>query len=104
MKDRKGVAYCNDVITVDPEDDLRRVGPVARVSKEFRETMAKRTSVERVNSRLKEARRLNDHCFRGIEKVTTHCLLSVLTMQAVAVAQARAGELGTIRQCLRKVA
>ena len=41
------------------------------------------------------------HCYRGIEKVELHCLLSVLTLQAKAVVQIEAGN--NLRQCLRKV-
>ncbi len=100
----KDTPYCNYVITVKPEDDLRKVGPVARVSPQWKELFSKRTSVERVNSRLKETRRLRRFCFRRIKKVTAHCLMSVLTMQASAVAQARAGNVCELRQCLRKVA
>ncbi len=96
--------YCDYVITVRPEDDLRKIGLVARISPEWKELFSKRTSVERVNSRLKETRRLRKFCFRGIRKVTAHCLMSVLAMQASAVAQARAGNVYDLRQCLRKVA
>jgi hypothetical protein len=104
LRDREGTLYCEYVITVRPEDDLRKIGPVARVSAQWKELFSRRSAVERVNSRLKETRRLQDFCFRRIWKVTTHCLLSVLTMQAAAVAQARAGELEGVRQCLRKLA
>jgi hypothetical protein len=96
--------YCNYVITVKPEDDLRKIGLVARTSPEWKKLFSKRTSVERVNSRLKETRRLRKFCFRRIRKVTIHCLMSVLTMQATAVYQARAGNVYELRQCLRKVA
>lgn len=104
LQNCKGVHYCDDVVTIPPEDDLRRVGPVARVSKEYKTLYNKRSSVERVNSRLKETRRLEDFRFSRIKKVTIHCLLSVLTMQAAAVAHVRAGQLENLRQCVRKVA
>ncbi len=38
---------------------------------------------------------------RGLAKIETHCLLSILTMQAKALIQALAGE--QLRLCLRKV-
>jgi IS5 family transposase len=100
----EGVRYCEYGIRVQPEDDLRKVGPVARISPQWKELFSRRSAVERVNSRLKETRRLQDFCFRRLRKVTAHCLLSVLTLQACAVAQARVGELEGVRQCLRKVA
>jgi IS5 family transposase len=104
LKGGQGRRYCDYVITVQPEDDLRKIGKVARVSAQWKELFSRRSAVERVNSRLKETRRLQAFCFRRIWKVTAHCLRSVLTMQAAAVAQARVGELEGVRQCLRKVA
>ena len=104
LKDSDGALYCDYIIRVQPQDDLRKIGLVARVSPQWKTLFARRSSVERVNSRLKETRRLQDYCFRGIRKVSVHCLMSVLTMQASAVAQARVGEMEGLRQCLRKVA
>ena len=46
----------------------------------------RRTSVERVLGRLKGHRKLNSIRVRGIQKVTVHCLLSVIVMQAQAIA------------------
>ena len=46
----------------------------------------RRTSVERVFGRLKGHRKLNYVRVRGIEKVTTHCLVALITMQAQAIA------------------
>ena len=65
---------------------------------------AQRSSVERVNSRLKECRRLERHCFRGLATVTTHALMSVAVMQATALAHLIAGDFAEIRWLLRKVA
>lgn len=66
--------------------------------------LGKRPSVERVNSRLKECRRLERHCFRGLAKVTTHALLSVAVMQATALAHLIASDFAEMRWSLRKVA
>ena len=63
-----------------------------------------RSSVERVNSRPKECRRLERHCFRGLAKVTTHALLSVAVMQATALAHLAAGDFATMRWSLGRVA
>ena len=71
-------------------------------SKEWKHYYARRTSVERVFGRLKETRRLERHCYRGLAKVELHYLLSVLTLQAKALVQAEASE--GLRDCLRKVA
>ncbi len=57
-----------------------------------------------MNSRLNECRRLEQHCFRGLAKVTTHALMSVAVMQATALAHLAAGDVATMRWSLRKVA
>ena len=49
----------------------------------------RRTSVERVFSRLKANRKLNSLRVRGINKVRVHCLLSVIVLQAHALASGR---------------
>ena len=73
-----------------------------RESREWKELYAGRTSVERAFGRLKEHRRLERHCCRGLPKITVHCMLSVLTLQAKALMQSEASE--GLRDCLRKVA
>lgn len=48
-------------------------------------------SLERVFGRLKRQRKLNSIRVRGIKKVTMHCTLAVLVLQAQAIAtQSRA--------------
>ncbi|MFC2058893.1 transposase [Chloroflexota bacterium] len=47
----------------------------------------RRTSVERVFSRLKGHRKLNYVRVRGIQKVTIHCLLSLIVIQSQALAK-----------------
>lgn len=82
------------------EQRIRDVIP--RWTEQWKLLYAKRTSVERYFGRVKEHRRLERHCYRGLAKVELHCLLSVLTAQAKAVVQIEAGD--DLRQCLRKVA
>ena len=48
----------------------------------------KRVSVERVFSRLKETRRLERHCLRGLAKISLHAMLSVLVLQGDALTKA----------------
>ena len=81
-----------------------RYAPFPYGSREWKAQYAQRSSVERVNSRLKECRRLERHCFRGLAKVTTQALLSVAVMQATAVAHLVAGDFATMRWSLRWVA
>ncbi|MCH7594736.1 MAG: transposase [Chloroflexi bacterium] len=85
-----------------PGSEYRTECAIPRDSKEWKRLYAMRTGIERLFGRAKETRRLERHCYRGIEKVELHCLLSVLTLQAKAVVQLEADE--SLRQCLRKVA
>jgi hypothetical protein len=65
--------------------DLRENGGIARDTDMWKQYYNKRTSVERVFSRLKEHRALDHVTHRGIEKVTLHCYLSTLAIIASAV-------------------
>lgn len=87
----------------DPEDK-RHFPPIPRGSAEWKALYATRQGVERCFSRLKQHRALDSHCRRGLRKVTLHALMSVLSMQAMAVVRAEAGELERVREVSRKVA
>jgi hypothetical protein len=89
---------------VKPVHDYRRFGyRIKRGTEEFTSIYRKRVAVERVNSRLKDKRRLDSHCFRGLDKMNLHCTLSVLSMNAMALAKIKAGKLDEIRTTARKV-
>lgn len=51
---------------------------------EWKALYKQRTAVERVNSRLKGQRSLNDITVRRLRKVTLHCYLSLIALQALA--------------------
>jgi hypothetical protein len=92
------------IIWIKPVHDYRRFGHrIKRGTDEFEKLYHKRVSVERVNSRLKDKRRLESHCLRGLEKIDLHCTLSVLTMNAMALSKIQAGRLDEIRFSTRKV-
>lgn len=91
-------------VWVRPVHDYRRFGyRVKRGTKQWEELYRKRSSIERTNSRLKQTRRLESHCFRGFDNVNIHSTLSVLVMQAVALARAKVGEMDEIRTCVRQI-
>ncbi len=69
-------------------------------TREWRSTYNKRVSVEHVFSRLKEHRRLNNITVRGKRKVTIHCYLSMMVVQAQALYLARNNQLSDIRRCV----
>ena len=76
---------------------------IPRDSEEWNALYSKRTSVERVNSKLKEHRRLNSHCHRGLGKVQLHCLMSVLSLLITALSEVNAGNIERARACTRKI-
>jgi hypothetical protein len=60
--------------------------------------------VERVFSRLKTYRKLDALRTRRLPKVWLHVAMSLLAMNAAAVAKVQADRLGELRACTRKVA
>jgi len=53
---------------------------------------------------LKESRRLERHCIRGLRKISLHATMSVLAFQATALVHVLAGEVEDMRWMVRKVA
>ena len=93
------------MIVEGPGENLRVLGgDTRRGSREWNEKYGKRWSVERVFKSLKESRRLDQHCIRGLQQITLHTLMSVLTYQANALAKILTGEQGSIRWQVRKIA
>jgi transposase/IS5 family transposase len=78
-------------------EDVRRHPPVPRESKKFQRLYKMRTSVERVNSRVKDLLGLNKITVRGIAKVTVRSALSILIMLATAVSMAKEHKYDQIR-------
>jgi hypothetical protein len=91
------------VTWIRPLWEYRKFCTIPRDSKEWNEIYSKRTSVERVNSKLKEHRRLNSHCHRGLNRVRLHCLMSVLSLAITALAAANANHIEEVRACTRKI-
>ncbi len=77
--------------------DPRRHPPVPRETKKWARLYRMRTAVERVNSRVKELLGLGAITLRGIGKVTTRAVLSLLVMLAAAVGMARQNRLSELR-------
>ena len=77
--------------------DPRRHPPVPRESKKFKRLYRLRTSIERVNSRVKGLLGLGQITLRGMAKVTVRSLLSLLVMLAAAVGMAQRNRLGELR-------
>ncbi len=85
-----------------PVHDYRRFGHrIAKFTDEWNNLYSQRTAIERVNSRLKYHRRLDSHCFRGLEKLRLHCGLAILSLLGGALAQARRYGSDAVRVCVR---
>ena len=104
LKDRKGVLYCQDVIWDKPPDDPRVFPPIKRGSDEWKRLYRLRQSVERHFKALKQSRRLEDHCVRGLPALTLHAAMSTLMFQATASHRLAVGEFERLRWQVRKVA
>ena len=87
-----------------PDGDLRLFGPLRRESEEWRSLYSMRQAVERVVKGLKESRRLERHCVRGLRQIGLHATMSVVAFQATALIHVRAGETEDMRWMVRKVA
>ncbi|MFC2015023.1 transposase [Chloroflexota bacterium] len=92
------------VAWIRPLWEYRKLCSIPRDSEEWNSIYSTRTAVERVNSKLKEHRRLNSHCHRGFEKIKLHCLMSVLSLITTALAEANENNLERVGACTRKIA
>jgi hypothetical protein len=92
------------VVWIRPFWEYRKFCSIPRDSDEWNEIYSKRSAIERVNSKLKEHRRLDSHCHRGLLKVKLHCLMSVLSLAITALAEINANRIDRVRACTRKIA
>ena len=99
-----GVRYCDTEYWQDPRENIRLFGAIRRDGPEWREFYAKRQAIERVFKSLKESRRLERHCIRGLRQVTLHALMSVLTFQATVLARLLDGVTDEMRWMVRRIA
>ena len=100
-----GIRHCDTAFAQDPTEYLRVLGgQTRRGSPEWDALYARRWSVERVFKSLKESRRLDEHCTRGLKQITLHALMATLTYQANALVKVLAGEQESMRWQVRKVA
>ena len=73
-------------------------------TKEWKAIYSRRSSVERLFGRLKGYRRLNNITVRRIRKVTVHCFLSLIVVQAQALHAAMNNQVASVRQCVGAIA
>jgi transposase len=92
------------VLKIAISENERRWPGLHRESKKFRRLYRRRTSVERVNSRLKEHLCLDDQHVRGLAKTSVNVGLSLLVMVGAALAMARNKKLDNLRQIVAMAA
>ena len=103
LKDRKGVLYCQDELWENRDDNPRLFGPLRQQSAAWKALYRLRQAVERVFKSMKESRRLERHCKRGLRHISLHALMSIVAYSATALVQIQAGR-RDYRWMLRKVA
>jgi len=89
------------VVRVPLDRDRRLFMPIHRHSRTFRAAYKKRSSVERVNSRIDQVYGFERHFIRGQAKMELRVGLALIVMLATAVAWIRAGEKEKARSLLR---
>ena len=88
----KGATKCpiyNKAIRISLEEDRRIFTPVPRSSYKWQTLYDKRSSVERVNSRIDVSFGFERHYIRGLKKMTLRCGLALSVMLAIAVGRLR---------------
>ena len=101
---RGGVRHCDTEVWEKPSGNIRLFGAIRRDSPEWRALYVKRQAIERVFKSMKESRRLERHCVRGLRQITLHSMMSALAFQATALVRLQAGEADMMRWMVRKVA
>ena len=88
----KGATKCSlyqKSLRIPLEEDRRIFTPVARSSYKWKVLYNKRSSIERVNSRIDQSFGFERHYIRGLEKMTLRCGLSMVLMLAIALGRLR---------------
>ena len=101
---RQGVLYCDSEVWEDPAANIRLFGKIRRAGPEWKALYRKRYAIERVFKGMKESRRLERHCVRGLRQIALHALMSTLAFQATALVWVLAGQSEWMRWMVRKVA
>ena len=101
---RGGIRHCDTEVWEDPTRNVRLFGVIRRNGPEWKALYAKRQAIERVFKSMKESRRLERHCVRGLRQITLHAMMSALAFQATELVKLRTGQADMMRWMVRKVA
>jgi hypothetical protein len=88
-------------IRIPLEEDRRIFTPVAISSYKWETLYDKRTSIERINSRIDGSFGFERHYIRGLQKMTLRCGLALCIMLAIAVGRLRQNRTDLIRSIVK---
>jgi len=102
----KGKEKCwiSDSIRIDIDSNRRIFTPLARSSYKWKKMYKKRSSVERVNSRLDESFGFEKHYIRGGGKMEVRCGLALIVMLGMAYGRVKQKQKEHIRSLVTSVA
>ena len=83
------------------EEDKRIFTPVARSSYKWKKLYNKRSSVERVNSRIDLSFGFERHFIRGLKKMKLRCGLALCVMLSLALARAQNNQMHLLRSLVK---
>ncbi|MYC07704.1 MAG: transposase [Chloroflexi bacterium] len=93
--------YCRDTCYENSDESaeiLRKVGRIARASREFRDIYRYRQSIERYFGSNKRSRLLDQHRYRSMTKINLHVALATLTYVVTMLAHVLMGNIDGMRQ------
>lgn len=97
----KDCCCIGDSVRIDIQQDIRRFSPIPHQSAGFKSMYAKRTSVERVNSRIEESFGFDKHFIRGLAKMRMRCSLAVTVMLGIAYGRIKENQEDRIRSLVK---
>ncbi len=99
----KGASQCpvRKGIRISIEEDRRLFTPIARSSYKWKVIYNKRSSVERVNSRIETSFGFGSHYIRGITKMKVQCGMALCVMLAMALGRAKQNKQELIRSLVK---
>jgi hypothetical protein len=96
-RERCGKSGYGRIVRVPREMDRRTFPALARPTLKFERLYRKRTSVERVNSRLDVSYGFEEHFIRGEAKMRLRCSLALVVMLSMALGRVREKQRGRLR-------
>lgn len=103
----KGASKCllyQKSIRIPIKEDRRIFTPLARSSYHWKKLYDKRTSIERVNSRIDVSFGFERHYIRGLKKMELRCGLALTVMLAIAVGRLRQNRPELLRSLVKAAA